>query len=44
MVFCSGCVPMDPKTMKLVEGDIKDHTVRGVTISSDLCACADTQI
>jgi hypothetical protein len=26
-VFCSGQVPMDPKTMKLAEGDIQAHTV-----------------
>ncbi|EXJ79060.1 endoribonuclease L-PSP [Capronia epimyces CBS 606.96] len=25
-VFCSGQVPMDPATMKLVEGDIQAHT------------------
>lgn len=26
-VYCSGCVPMDPKTMKLIDGDIQAHTV-----------------
>ncbi|KAL6246791.1 hypothetical protein RBB50_006098 [Rhinocladiella similis] len=25
-VYCSGCVPMDPKTMKLIDGDIQAHT------------------
>lgn len=28
MVYCSGCVPMDPETMKLIDGDIQAHTVR----------------
>lgn len=28
MVYCSGAVPMDPETGKLIEGDIKAHTVR----------------
>jgi hypothetical protein len=27
-VYCSGCVPMDAKTMKLIDGDIQAHTVR----------------
>jgi enamine deaminase RidA (YjgF/YER057c/UK114 family) len=26
-VFCSGQVPMDPVSMKLVEGDVGDRTV-----------------
>ena len=26
-VYCSGCVPMDASTMKLIEGDIQAHTV-----------------
>ena len=26
-VFCSGCVPMSPETSKLIDGDIKAHTV-----------------
>ena len=26
-VYCSGQVPMDPSTMKLVDGDIQVHTV-----------------
>ncbi|KKY27514.1 putative endoribonuclease l-psp [Phaeomoniella chlamydospora] len=25
-VYCSGCVPMDPVTMKLIDGDIQAHT------------------
>ncbi|KAK5229297.1 hypothetical protein LTR47_007899 [Exophiala xenobiotica] len=25
-VYCSGCVPMDVKTMKLIDGDIQAHT------------------
>ncbi|KIW10638.1 hypothetical protein PV08_11602 [Exophiala spinifera] len=25
-VYCSGCVPMDPKTMQLIDGDIQAHT------------------
>lgn len=28
LVFVSGAVPMDPVTMKLIDGDIKAHTVR----------------
>ena len=27
MVFVSGAVPMDPVTMKLIDGDIQAHTV-----------------
>jgi enamine deaminase RidA (YjgF/YER057c/UK114 family) len=27
MVYCSGSVGMDPKTMKLVEGSVGDRTV-----------------
>lgn len=27
MVYCSGAVAMDPVTMKLVDGDVKAHTV-----------------
>lgn len=27
MVFCSGAVPMDPVTMKLIDGDVAAHTV-----------------
>jgi enamine deaminase RidA (YjgF/YER057c/UK114 family) len=25
--YCSGCVPVDAKTGKIIEGDIKAHTV-----------------
>jgi len=25
-VYCSGCVPMDPQTMALIDGDIQAHT------------------
>jgi enamine deaminase RidA (YjgF/YER057c/UK114 family) len=28
MVYCSGSIGMDPKTMKLVEGNVADRTVR----------------
>lgn len=28
VVYCSGAVAMDPETGKLVEGDVKAHTVR----------------
>lgn len=28
-VYCSGQVPMDPATSKLVEGDVAAHTVSG---------------
>jgi hypothetical protein len=28
MVYCSGAVPMDAETGKLIDGDIKAHTVR----------------
>ena len=27
MVYCSGAVPMDAKTGKLIDGDVKAHTV-----------------
>ena len=27
MVFCSGSIAMDPATSKLVDGDVKAHTV-----------------
>lgn len=27
MVYCSGAVPMDPVTMKLIDGDVQAHTV-----------------
>lgn len=27
MVYCSGAVPMDPQTMKLIPGDVQAHTV-----------------
>jgi enamine deaminase RidA (YjgF/YER057c/UK114 family) len=26
-VYCSGAVPMDAETMKLIDGDIQAHTV-----------------
>ncbi|KAK9897564.1 YjgF-like protein [Cystobasidium minutum MCA 4210] len=26
MVYCSGAVPMDPVTMKLIDGDVQAHT------------------
>jgi enamine deaminase RidA (YjgF/YER057c/UK114 family) len=28
MVYCSGSIGMDPKTMKLVDGNVGDRTVR----------------
>ncbi|GKT65533.1 L-PSP endoribonuclease family protein [Colletotrichum tofieldiae] len=28
MVFCSGAVPMDPITMKIIDGDVQAHTLR----------------
>ena len=31
-VFCSGAVPMDPETMKIVDGDIQAHTVRTASL------------
>lgn len=27
-VYCSGQVPMDPNTNKLIDGDVQAHTVR----------------
>lgn len=30
VVYCSGAVALDPATGKLIEGDIKAHTVRVV--------------
>jgi enamine deaminase RidA (YjgF/YER057c/UK114 family) len=32
-VFCSGQVPMDPATGKIIDGDIQAHTVRAWLIS-----------
>lgn len=31
MVFCSGSVAMDPATGKIIDGDVKAHTVRPLT-------------
>lgn len=31
-VYCSGQVPMDPTTMKLIEGDVQAHTVCKLTM------------
>ncbi|KAL4870217.1 hypothetical protein BDV12DRAFT_166407 [Aspergillus spectabilis] len=28
MVYCSGAVPMDPETGKLIDGDVKTHTAQ----------------
>lgn len=32
MVYCSGAVPMDPVTMKLIDGDVQAHTVRPLNV------------
>lgn len=42
MVYCSGAVPMDPKTMQLIPGDVQPHTVRlfhlvRLSVLSDFC-------
>lgn len=39
VVYCSGAVALDPATGKLIEGDIKAHTV-----SSCLLACCTQKI
>lgn len=33
VVYCSGAVPMDAVTGKLIDGDIKAHTVRSNNIN-----------
>jgi hypothetical protein len=33
-VFCSGSIAMDPKTLKVIDGDIQAHTVSQVRFSS----------
>ena len=33
-VYCSGQVPMDPATGKLIEGDVAAHTVSGILHNS----------
>ncbi len=32
-VYCSGSIGMDPATGKLIDGDVKDRTVRLLTLS-----------
>ena len=32
MVYCSGAVPMDAETGKLIEGDVKAHTVSSLIL------------
>lgn len=37
-VFCSGSIAMDPKTLKVIDGDIQAHTVSansGYLLTSD---------
>jgi len=29
-VFCSGSIAMDPKTLKVIDGDIQAHTVSSI--------------
>lgn len=36
MVYCSGQVPMDPATGKLIDGDVKAHTVPYLQLSTFL--------
>lgn len=42
MVFVSGAVPMDPVTMKLIDGDIQAHTVRILTSNQENDESANT--
>ena len=44
IVFCSGQVPIDPETGKLVEGSIGDRTRRCLDNLAIVCAAAGTDL
>jgi len=44
MVFCSGAVPMDPVTMKLIDGDIQAHTHQCIKNLTAILEAAGTTI
>ncbi|OKP09393.1 2-iminobutanoate/2-iminopropanoate deaminase [Penicillium subrubescens] len=43
-VYCSGCVPMDAQTGKLIEGDIKAHTHQCIKNISHILEAAGSDI
>lgn len=44
LLFCSGQVPLDPETGKLVEGTIQDRTRRCLDNLTAICAAAGAQL
>jgi len=44
MVYCSGAVPMDAQTMKLIDGDVKAHTHQCIKNLSAILEAAGTSI
>ncbi|KAF2083880.1 endoribonuclease L-PSP [Saccharata proteae CBS 121410] len=43
-VYCSGCVPSDPETSKIIDGDIKAHTHRCIQNLQAVLEAAGTNI
>ncbi|KAJ5963061.1 hypothetical protein N7481_013366 [Penicillium waksmanii] len=43
-VYCSGCVPMDTSTGKIIEGDIKAHTHQCIKNVSHILEAAGSDI
>ena len=44
MIFCAGQIPLDPATMKLVEGDITVQTRRALTNLSNVLEAAGSSL
>ncbi|GAB7349353.1 hypothetical protein MBLNU459_g8484t2 [Dothideomycetes sp. NU459] len=44
MVYCSGAVPMDPESGKIIEGDIKAHTHQCIANLSAVLSAAGSDI
>lgn len=44
MIFCAGQIPLDPATMKLVEGDITVQTRRALTNLSNVLEAAGSAL
>lgn len=44
LIFCAGQIPLDPATMKLVEGDITVQTRRALTNLSNVLEAAGSSI
>jgi len=44
LVFCAGQIPLDPATMKLVEGDITAQTRRALTNLSNVLEAAGSSL